>query len=911
MRTKPSVCMAVCLSLVICTSALAEVGTFAATASGGRASELANHATLIVHRKLAEPALDAEQHELLAFEPDILALLGPNLVEYEGMAVASMSEAAARRVLRRLTRAGYLALLETSRGIEAFSHRFHPLDEATRRGPWKERAEPSEALDGLAWVQFGYPIKAEWQKALAECGVEALNHVPERTLLVATPSLDAVAGCKPVSPYLAVVEPVLSTDRVRPETLDVDEPLELTFAPGVTFDDFSVELAEGLAIEPVVSAPGSRLAVARVIGRKAAAQLLGDARVLRIVPVGGVDGPSDERQAQILARRWENGVQGEPLKPILSGSSYTLTYNSWLDLRNLDGFVNQPTVAVFDTGVDNGLNPAFPSYHPDIANGVAGNLDITVPIPVAGWADPLNAEDRSGHGTHVIGTIIGLGLDEGRSPANTFASGQGINPAAKVLSIKRWKHNTTTNNCSLNVTADAINNLEDGHDQASTGMLGPAATIANHSWNFSANEGQIGWTQYEQLANRFEALVRDSSITNASIRPMSIVFAAGNNGAQGANTIGRPANAKNVVTVGAVDSFHPGAQNTCGVTDSIDGPFTVSSFSGRGPFFGVGSDHQLNTRRVKPDVMAPGWRVEGPRRALLPFEPNQTSPCPKGLCGATSVTIAGPPVYTYGRGTSFAAPAVSGAIALKSKQLRTGQLLAHPPSIQSGISAPMPTLLKAALIATAQSLGPINAQGVVSCTGGDCRPSYQSGWGLVDLDRLTDPATGAYIINESVSFSGAGQSWTSPNLKPADPSKDVLIALVWNDIPVPLGVEALSRDLDLSMVQHFGPYLAEYSFGNNFSENVVHVDNGYSHGYEWNGFPFFPVSDRVNNVEAIFLPPGKLVPPPPYAGQPATFRLTVSSFTHAVSSTYPQQAFSIYAWNVQCVSTNANGTCAP
>ncbi|NJL28766.1 MAG: S8 family serine peptidase, partial [Thermoanaerobaculia bacterium] len=646
-----------------------------------------------------------------------------------------------------------------------------------------------------------------------------------------------------------------------------------------------------------------------VTGRAAAAQLLGDARVLRMVPVGGVDGPSDERQANIMARRWHNGVQGQPLPPTLSGGVYSNTYLSWLQGRGLYTFTNQPTIAVFDTGVDHGLDPHFFSFHPDIANGVVGNLDITVTPPVAGWANPANAEDRSTHGTNVIGTIIGSGLNLGRSPTNTFASGQGIDPLATVLSIKRWKHNATTSSCSINVTSDPLNNMEIGHDRARTGVLGATATIANHSWNFSGDDGGIGWTAYEELANRFEALVRDASSTLPSAQPMTIVFAAGNNGTSGAGTIGRPANAKNVVTAGAVDSYHPGAQNTCGAADPIDGPFTVSAFSGRGPAFGVGSENQLHNRRIKPDVVAPGWRVEGPRREELPLPLG--SPCPVGPCGSGSVTIPGPPVYAYGRGTSFAAPAVSGALALKSKQLRSGQPLAHPPSLQSGISAPMPTLLKAALIATAQSLGPVNAQGVVSCTGGDCRPSNQSGWGLVDLDRLTDPATGAYVINESVSFSGAGQSWTTPNLKPADPSKDVLIALVWNDIPIGVANEALQRDLDLSMVQHFGPYLAEYSFGNNFWENVANVDNGYSYGYEWNGFPIFPVSDRVNNVEAIFLPPGKLVPPPLYAGQPATFRLTVSTFAHAVNAVYPQQAFSIYAWNVQCVATNANSTCAP
>ena len=80
-----------------------------------------------------------------------------------------------------------------------------------------------------------------------------------------------------------------------------------------------------------------------------------------------------------------------------------------------------------------------------------------------------------------------------------------------------------------------------------------------------------------------------------------IVFAAGNGGA-GANTVGEPSTAKNVITVGAAENVNPfGGADNCGIGDTgADNANDIISFSSRGP---------TSDGRKKPDIVAPGTHV--------------------------------------------------------------------------------------------------------------------------------------------------------------------------------------------------------------------------------------------------------------------------------------------------------------
>lgn len=71
-----------------------------------------------------------------------------------------------------------------------------------------------------------------------------------------------------------------------------------------------------------------------------------------------------------------------------------------------------------------------------------------------------------------------------------------------------------------------------------------------------------------------------------------VFVAAGNSGANNRrNSVGSPATSKNIISVGATESFGPD------LSGSMKGTDYVAFFSSRGP---------TGDGRMKPDVMAPG-----------------------------------------------------------------------------------------------------------------------------------------------------------------------------------------------------------------------------------------------------------------------------------------------------------------
>jgi serine protease AprX len=223
-----------------------------------------------------------------------------------------------------------------------------------------------------------------------------------------------------------------------------------------------------------------------------------------------------------------------------------------------------------------------------------------------------------------------------------------------------------------------------------------------------------------------------------------------------------------------------------------------------------------------------------------------------------------PEVYhhTYGTGTSFSAPVVSGAAALTRKFF-----------LDRGTN-PSPSLLKAALIATADDL-----------PGSDRRPSPRFGWGRVSLKRLTEPGVHFFLVNETTSVAtGELRTWVRPI---GDPTRDVAIALVWSDPPsdLPGGSQAPLKN-DLSLTLELNGTKFPFWRGNNFLENKVGTDSGYSHRFQSVLDPL--LVDSINNVEAIFVPANTIA-----AGQALAIKVRGENVTQG------PQNFSVYAWNVK------------
>jgi hypothetical protein len=346
------------------------------------------------------------------------------------------------------------------------------------------------------------------------------------------------------------------------------------------------------------------------------------------------------------------------------------------------------------------------------------------------------------------------------------------------------------------------------------------ARISSNSWG-SATSGA-----YTIDSQAYDALVRDaqpasSAFPTSGNQEMVIVFSAGNLG-PGARSVGAPATAKNVLTIGASDSVQPfGGADGCGIDDSAASGFAnMAPFSSRGP---------CTDGRHKPDLVAPGTHVTGgvfqqsggpgTGLGLASFLYDGSGVCGGPITGPNA-DLFWPPGQqwtTASSGTSHACPAVVGGAA----PLR--QLF-----LNRGLAPPSPAMTKAYIMSSARYLGGTGA--------GDSLWSDVQGMGGMDLARTFDLAR--RVVRDQLPedlFTATGQSRSFTG-NVADPTRPLRVTLAWTDAPGSTVGAAYKNDLDLTVTVGGNTYL-----GNVFS-GPASVTGG--------------SPDRKNNVESVFLPPG-------------------------------------------------------
>ena len=512
--------------------------------------------------------------------------------------------------------------------------------------------------------------------------------------------------------------------------------------------------------------------------------------------------------------------------------------------------------AVSDTGIGGGTTS---TAHIDIpASRVAAIFNWP---GAAGGCFQTIVNDGSidvnlGHGTHTSGSVL--------SDGGAGGLGQGVAPAASLVfqSTENWA--TITSFCQIFGGYPA-------NGYFLTGLPANLGTMYQQAYTAGARIHSNSWGA--ALAGDYTV---DSANTNSFIwtnRDMVITFSAGNegtdansNGVVDNDSIGSPATAKNVLTVGAsenarADNYPCDTSLTYTSQDAYQSGQTCNSMGGnQANFLGTygqrwGADFPANPlfsdvsagnsgqmasfssrgptddTRIKPDVVAPGTWILSAFSSL--YQQGYGDPVnPQN--GVNQWDGWGMPIngeYKYMGGTSMSNPIAAGGVTVVRDYYNK-----KIPSVNASAA-----LVKATIINSAVDMADENNDGA---NDNDFPiPNVHEGWGRVNLDGATD-GTITYVDEGTGLSTGGSQVFNVTST--GGPLK---VSLVWSDFAsTDTASINLVNDLDLTVS---GP-------SGTFRGNV------FSGGWSATG----GTADRRNNVENVYIQA-------PAAG---TYTVTVNAF---------------------------------
>lgn len=642
-------------------------------------------------------------------------------------------------------------------------------------------------------IQFASVPRPEWILALQDAGVTIIDYVPQNayTVLGTADALEMLATRLPVQ-LLRLHQPVHKISTAlrasREQFVDV-VVVVLQGTEGNLARDFLRTVTLSVVRQPDDEPDRSYLRL-RVV-TAALPQLASLPGITWIEPLpNGL--PSGEREVDVAAGivSWQYpGI----LMPGTPGS-----YPGWLASRGIDPEAASP-IGMLDTGWH--LGPG--SVHNDLRNGV-GSSTVTALNYTLDPEGPNNPNtDCTGHGTMVAGILggnasgpYGSGTQDGNGG---YLMGLGMAPGAPIVSGRIFNFSGSTQNYFQPMDWRDIFG-----DLSARGVK-----VTNNSWNDTTAE-------YNTDSTIFDRLVRHSGRTDA-YGPMTIVFAAGNRDEGEANAyVTAPANAKNVISVGATQGYNPNTYPDRWAT----GPYpTAGSSAANANSMWAGSrvGPTYNDGRIKPDLVAAGTGIESARTEFV------------GSCYIADPPIVGSTIddspinsrHLWSRGTSFSSPLTAAASNLL--QLKQGAI--------------SPAMTKAMLVALTQPLAT-----------SDYRPTSDSGWGRLDLSRAFQ-STGFYKVDQSVVMTPGSSFFTTNDLTPLDPNRLVRIVLAWTDAAGTPGTGPQLRN-NLDLVVYSRSFFGLFCGGNNFDAPTYGAP-GWSTTF---GLGRFPSWDTVNNVEVVVVP---------------------------------------------------------
>ncbi|MEJ2208836.1 MAG: S8 family serine peptidase [Anaerolineae bacterium] len=570
-------------------------------------------------------------------------------------------------------------------------------------------------------LQLKGPLMEGWRQQIDDLGIELLEYIPHNAY-TARLALDEVLAAGAL-PFVSRVRLYTATDTGLPLASgrdlapDTGEELIVTYDARLHRAEDMPAVLQWLADEGVEVVGSSR--------RKVRLRLPQDDLLLDDLAALPEVASIEEYVPPELHNNVARVLLGIDLPPADDGGDANPG-------ANLPQTGEGQIVAVADTGLD--------QEHPDFADSIVG---------VVALGRPDNPSDPHGHGTHVAGSVLGRGTASGGLVRGTA-------PRARLFFQSLLDDDGGLGGLPLD--------LSDLFEEA----YQAGARIHNNSWGAAT-----------ESAYTFNSIEVDEFV--AQRRDMLVIISAGNEG-QARNrfhtqpgfvdwlSIGSPASAKNVLTVGASRSSRTEgglAVLTYGqafskfpeppiADEKVSGdPEGLAAFSSRGP---------CDDRRIKPDVVAPGTDIVSTRSAVAPL---------RHFWGAYRDSD----LYAYMGGTSMSAPLVAGCAALIRQYY-----------VEERDHQPSAALLKATIINSTRRL-----TGADALAEHELLPNFHQGFGCVympwAIPNPAEPGLGLEFVdgwqegeeNDKLKFTRNGQRLQFRFS--AGAGRPLRLCLVWTDLP--------------------------------------------------------------------------------------------------------------------------------
>jgi hypothetical protein len=406
-------------------------------------------------------------------------------------------------------------------------------------------------------------------------------------------------------------------------------------------------------------------------------------------------------------------------------------------------------VLISDSGLDTNNCYFWDSSPGEVKDG-STMPDRRKVIQYTPYGDALST-DRD-HGTHVAGSVAGHKSIDGTvaNESTGFADGTGRDAKIAFFDIG---------------IGTACCYVPDVNTLMSSGY---SASARIHSGSWGAFYSGAPYSSFSQSFDSYSSANDE----------MLIVMAAGNDGnGNAASTIGSPATAKNVLSVGAGtnENMFTGASQY------------IAYFSSRGP---------TQDNRIKPDIVAPGFSI-----LSAGSDSNQIGECdPATYPGTTGGSFDG---LTYMSGTSMATPVTSGTLAIIRQYLAEGWYGDGTKGSGVNILSPSSALVKAVLLNGGQEMAAVyqsNGSQTISAM-----YDNSQGFGLVNLSKSL-PLSGTNSFNidlhDRVEMIPNGQHLNGYELQNTCNIDEFTATLVWIDPAAASSgcTSCLVNDIDLSVI---------------------------------------------------------------------------------------------------------------